>query len=266
MPEGQTKREQKVDRALIAFMSELAQYLVAAGIGSARFASIVRLAYFQAASAHGRFTNERLNQSAVAAMTGLTRMQVRSFARQSAPLPSETRERVDQVIEGWTTDSRFATAEHLPRKLRITGRGNTFGFLAKIYGADVPARSLLREMQRHGYVAVRDGNVSLRRKVHETCDEARVRRISQALAALLRDAANSAPCGTVRTVTVETTYPATSEKGRHLLQRITSDRLREFLAGIEAAGVAAALEAPPGKKQKGKTTRTRIALITEDLL
>lgn len=266
MPEGQAKREQKVDRALIAFMSELAQYLVAAGIGSARFASIVRLAYFQAASTQARFTNERLNQSAVAAMTGLTRMQVRAFARQTAPLPSEIRERLDHVIEGWATDSRFATADYMPRKLRITGRGNTFGVLAKIYGADVPARSLLREMQRHGYVAVRDGHVSLKKKAHETCDETRIRRISQALAELLRDATSSASCANMRAVTVETTYPATSEKGRHLLQRITSDRLREFLTGIEAAGVAAALESPPGKKQKGRTTRTRVALITEDLL
>lgn len=266
MQEGQTKREQKVDRALVAFMSELAQYLVAAGIGSSRFASIARLAYFQAASAHGRFTNERLNQSAVAAMTGLTRMQVRSFARQSVPLPSETRDRLDQVIEGWTTDLRFATPDYLPRQLRIAGRGNTFGFLAKIYGADVPARSLLREMQRHNFVSVRTGHVRLKKKAHETCDETRIRRISLALTALLRDAASSAPCSTVRTVTLETTYPATSDKGRHLLQRITSDRLREFLAGIEAAGVAAASESPPEKKQKGRTTRTRIALITEDLL
>lgn len=263
MPDGQLKREQKVDRALIDFMSELAQYLIAAGVGSARFSSIVRLAFFQAASAHAKFTNDRLNQSAVAAMTGLTRMQVRAFARQTAPLPSEIRERLDHLIEGWTTDPRFATKDYLPRRLRVGGRGNSFGALAKVYGSDVPARSLLRELQRHGYVTLRDGYISLKRKAHETGDEARVRRISQALRDLLR-ATDGAVCTTVRAVTAEATYPATSEKGRQLLQRVTSERLREFMAGIEAAGAAAASESPPGSGQKGKQTRARIALITED--
>lgn len=263
MPEIVGNGERELDRALAAFMTEFANYLVAAGITNTRFAAIAKQAYFEAASAKARFGNERLNQSAVAAITGFTRTQVRAFARQAAPQPSKVQDRLARMIDGWMTDQRFS-AKGVPRRLRIGGFGNTFTELAQKYGSDVPARALLRELQRHSYVTVRSGYVSLKRKARESCDETRVRRISQALSELLKTTGKMGACLPVHALTLETNYPAASDKGRALVQRVAHERLREYLSGLEAAGTAASMESPPTKAQKSRRIRTRVALITEE--
>jgi hypothetical protein len=254
-----------VDESVEAFLSELARYLVAAGITNSRFTGISQVAFFRAASDQARFGNERLNQSAVAAMTGLTRLQVRQFAKQARPSPTKTRDRLENVIEGWTQDPTFTTPDRSPRQLRVIGKGRTFEALVRRYGGDVPARSLLRELQRQGYVSQRDGRVSLTRVASETRDETRLRRTSRALIELLKASeglvgAQSLP----RALNMEVTYPATSDKGRVLLNRRTAENMRTFMTGVHAAGLAAATDSPPSAKQKGTVTRTRVVLISEE--
>src|SRR5688572_22924849 len=100
-------RNDAVEATLVEFMTEFARHLVAAGIPSARFCGIARVAYFAAATEHARFSNDRLNQSAVAAMTGLTRSQVRRFAKQSSPSAPSSRDRLGVLIDGWSTDASF---------------------------------------------------------------------------------------------------------------------------------------------------------------
>src|SRR5690606_8439266 len=180
-------RRVAIETDVITFMSEFARFLIAAGITSKRYASISRLAYFVAASNHARFGNDRLNQSAVAAMTGLTRVQVRSFAKQASPSPNQTSERIDTVIEGWTTDPAFTDLDSSPKPLRLSGGGKTFLALARLYGGDLPARSLLRELQRHGLVSVRNGCASLRKSAVRNRAESRLRFISKVMADLIRN-------------------------------------------------------------------------------
>lgn len=265
MPRGLGK-ERKLDRILLSFLSELAHYLLAAGIGRSRFESMVRLAYFRAASSNARFSNEKLNQSAVAAMTGLTRAQVRAFARQTAPEPAQVRDRLEQILEGWMTDRRFCTGEAQPKTLRTMGRGHTFRTLTLEYGGDVPARSLLREMQRQGYITLRGNSVALRQKARETYAEVRARRIAEAITNLIAfSSSGSPPMSSVRTLTSEISYQVSSEKGRHLMHRIASARLHEFLEGLKVAGNSVAMEAPIRKSASFGVTRTRIAVITEEI-
>lgn len=264
MPRG-IEKERKLDRVLISFVSELAHYLLAAGVGRSRFESIVRLAYFRAASSNARFSNEKLNQSAVAAMTGLTRAQVRAFARQTAPEPSQVRDRLEQILEGWMTDRRFCAAEAQPKALRTMGRGNTFRALTLKYGGDVPPRSLLREMQRQGYITLRGNWVSLRPKARETYAEARIRRIAATITNLMAFSSSAASPLPARTLNSEISYQVSSEKGRHLMHRIASARLHEFLEGLKVAGNSVAMEAPVRNSEKIGVTRTRVAVITEEI-
>jgi hypothetical protein len=154
----------------------------------------------------------------------------------------------------------------MTRQLRVTGNGRTFEALVRKYGGDVPARSLLRELQRQGYVSVRDRRVSLRRTASETRDEARLRRTSRAVTELLKASEGAKwTQSPLRSLNMEVTYPATSDKARALLNKRTTDNLRTFLAGIHAAGMAAAKDSPPSARQKGTVTRTRVVLISEDL-
>lgn len=260
-------RRRDVDAAVASFMIEFARLLVGAGITSTKYSSIARMAYFVAATELARFRNDRLNQSAVAAITGLSRSEVRRFAKQAAPLPKSSRDRVEAIIEVWSTDPLFVTSSYSPKRLRIAGEGITFKSLVQRHGGDIPPRSLLRELQRHGHVTLRNGIVSLNKNARHTRDEFRLSSVLKVLTDLIKPQedsrnVNSAP---VRGIVLETSFPATSAKGRAMLQRRFSENLGAFISGINAIGVASSLESPPSIVQKKKVTRARIALVTEDI-
>jgi hypothetical protein len=263
MPDSSGSRSHSVDSHVVEFLAELASFLVAAGITNTRFSAMARLAFFRAASDQARFGNARLNQSAVAAMTGLTRLQVRQFSKQAKPVPRESRDRLDNIVEGWTTDSAFLTTGFRPRQLRTAGRGKNFGALVRKYGGDIPPRSALRELQRQGLATIKGGYVSLRRPANQTRDKLRLQRTARALAEVLKSVGTRVPVP-LRVVTSQVSYPATSDKGRVLLQKRVVDGLRVFSSGIQTAGVSAAMDAPPKKGAQNRISRTRILVMTED--
>lgn len=261
---GTDSQKQAVDASLVEFLTVFLDYLLSAGVTYGRFASIARLAYFRAASAHARFGNERLNQSAVAAITGLTRVQVRRFAKQRNPIPAQVRDRLDSVIEGWTTDAAFTGRTYEPRKLRVSGRGATFHALVAKYGGDVPHRSMLREMQRHGFLTLTNGFVALKPDASKAREELRLRRAACALTELLRPPVERArPRAPLRVLNMEVEYPSTSDKGRILLHKSVAANLHAFLSSVKTAGISAAIDSPP-RRRKGRSTRTRVLLMTED--
>jgi len=259
-------RRSATESHVVDLMAELAKYLIAAGVSSNRFSAMSRLAYFFAASDQARFSNDRVNQSAVAAMTGLTRTQVRQFAKQLRPKTQEKRERLDVVLEGWVTDPAFTTAQLSPRSLSIAGRGNSFSALARKYGGDLPAKSLLRELTRHGFVTQRAGKVSLTPGAARSRQEYRLRFVAKLLANLIRtEYTDPRLAMSSRGVNLEIQYPASSEKGRILVQRRAEAGLKNFLSGLEEIGRAAAMSSPPSAARKRRVTRARVVLVTEDL-
>jgi hypothetical protein len=257
-------RAPEVDSPLIGFLAAFAEFLLAAGIKSPRFAAMMRLAFFRAASDSAKLGNYRINQSSVAAMTGLTRVQVRKFARQNQPVVPAKPDRIEKVVDGWTTDPWFATRTGGPRRIPISGRGATFRSLVRKYGGDLPHRAVLREMLRRNLVSSREGLVSLRPAVRRTREEAQLAILARSLTDLLKGPRVIAPAA-LRTFNLEVSYPSASEKGRLLLHKRTSERLSAFLASIEASGVAASVDSPARNRQSVKLCRTRVMLVTEDL-
>lgn len=265
MAEASKGRKPRVESDVVGFMSEFARHLIAAGISTQRFSAISRLAYFIAASDQARFSNERLNQSAVAAMTGLTRVQVRQFAKQDHPRPSDTRDRLESLIEGWTTDPSFTDERFEPRRLRAVGGGKGFPALARKYGGDVPARALLRELQRHKLVSLRRGYVFLNRLASRSRNEYRLRLVSRILSDLIKDSSETVVHAPIRAVNLEIKYPAASDKGRVLMQKRAEEGLRNFLAGLQAAGTAASISSSRLAGRGKRVTRARLVLVTEDV-
>jgi hypothetical protein len=94
--------------------------------------------------------------------------------------------------------------------------------------------------------------VSLRRTASETRDVARLRRTSRAVTELLK-ASDGAKWtqSPLRSLNMEVTYAATSDKARALLTKRTTDTLRTLLAGTHAAGTPAATDSPPSPDKKG---------------
>lgn len=259
-------RTRIADSDVVEFMSEFARYLVESGITSARFASIMRVAFFRAASIEARFQNQRLNRSAVAAMTGLTRAQVREFAKETTLVPTLKRGRIDKIIDGWVSDPLFTTAEYAPRRLSIGRKGAAFNALVEKYGGDVPARSVLREMLRTECASVDGKYIVLTLKARRTRGQARLKYLSRCLAKLLHETdSKSKSLYPLRISNAELVYPATSAKGRILMQKRYDKSLSAFVAELQAAGIAASIESPPSSAQKGWKTRTRIVLVSEEL-
>jgi hypothetical protein len=247
-------------------MSEFARYLVAAGVTTSRFTRISRLAFFRAAAENAKFTNSRVNRSALAAMTGLTRVQVRELTQTGSLVGKGRSDQIERVIKGWNTDALFTTASSTPRPLVAAGKDSGFGRLVKKYGGDLPARSILREMTRNGLVSVKGKYVYLNRSDRQTKGESQLQHLSAMLAQLLRKPTEVAGGAvSLRSTVREVSYSSPSSKGRALMQRKSAKGLRAFLSELQAAGAAASVETPPTKNQKSVMTRTRIMVLTEEL-
>ncbi len=248
------------------FMSEFARYLVAAGITSSRFVDIAQMAFYRAASHDARFRNKRLNQSAVAAMTGLSRVQVRGLSKREETTPRVKTDRIDKIIEGWVFDPVFITSNFAPKRLSVGNRNATFNALVRKYGGDVPARSVLRELVRTGCVTVKNRMVSLNAKARRTVGQTRLQYLSRSLAELLRESGKqSDSVRPLRAINGEVVYQATSAKGRILMQKRMARSLDALMADLKTAGAAASVESPPDTHQSEWLTRTRIVVISEEL-
>ena len=259
-------RTKITDTDVTEFMSEFARYLVAAGVTNSRFARISRRAFFQAASESAKFSNSRMNGSALAAMTGLTRAQVRELTQTEQPALKGRSDQIEKVVKGWNTDPSFMTSSYSPRPLAINGRDSSFGQLVKKYGSDLSARSILREMVRNRLAIVKGKYVHLSRNDRQTKSQTHLQQLSIVLAQLLRKSAESSESTlSLRSIVRETTYASPSAKGRALMQRKSADGLQAFLCELHAAGTAASIETPPSRKQKSLRTRTRIMVLTEEL-
>lgn len=251
---------------MVEFMSEFAQYLVAAGISSSRFEEIVRLAFYKAASLNARFSNSRINQSAVAAMTGLTRVQVRKFSKQKVAGDNAKSNRLEKIIEGWTLDPAFTTSNFLPKRLSVGHRNSSFNALVRKYGGDVPAKSVLRELIRVGFVTVKNQVVSLNSRALRTADQQSLQFLTKSLSKLLKGSGmNSNERRLLRTMNGEVQYKISSPKGRILMQRRIEKSMDTLMAELKTAGTAASIELPPDPTQAAWITRARVVLITEEL-
>jgi hypothetical protein len=118
-------------------------------------------------AAEGAKLGNRLNQSRIAAATGLTRKEVRNLAgliKSGRIFVSRavSKQRTTRVLHGWRTDPEFLDRRGNPSRLTISGPGATFHTLVRRYGGDVTPVSVLNELARSGAVSrIARGRVSL---------------------------------------------------------------------------------------------------------
>ena len=135
----------------------LARLYLGAGLGASEFNTAAKLAFVRVAGENTLYGN-RMNISAIAAATGMTRRDVRALAamvNESAGVRTRkfTHQRTTRVIHGWQTDPQFLDEEGSPAVLPIRGTGATFAALVERYGGDVPPISVLNELLRTEAVA-----------------------------------------------------------------------------------------------------------------
>jgi len=206
--------------------------------------------------AHARLGNSRVNQSAVAAITGLSRLQVRKYLRKGDDEPTEPTGRLGQVLDAWRKDPEYSAAETTPYELPVRGRGPTFESLVKKYGRDVPYKALLAELQKLKYVRVRGGRVALTKKGKSHFEPRELHQMASGLAFALK---RTSPLQSeVSVLTAEAIYPTSSLKSRLLIKKRLMQSTKAFAADIKATGDA---EAARSSGESEESSRASILVL-----
>ena len=156
-PNQQVARGNAVLRELLR---ELALTLIPRGMTPKTFSELSRHAFVYAAARISKQANGRVNCSRVAALTGLSRADVKKILMNGdslSPVGRSGQMPIERVLHAWRADRRFSDHRGNPKRLRISGTSTSFAYLAKLYGGDVPHRAVLEELRRIGAVR-RDGN------------------------------------------------------------------------------------------------------------
>jgi len=155
----------QIDEHLNRIFLALAQLLLRHGYGHGRLTKLTKLAFVDAAKSIDLGENVRHTNARIAALTGLTRLEVSRLVRvdRSQLIGATDRQnRATRVALGWLTDAAFVDAKRKPRPLQFKPRGGGFNQLVKKYSGDIPARAMLKEMIRLGMAkSNRSGIISL---------------------------------------------------------------------------------------------------------
>jgi len=155
----------RIDELLAGILYGLAQLLLRQGYGQRRFAQLTKLAFVDAAKGVVGNVTSRASIARIAALTGLTRLEVSRLLRvdyTSLLVSDDKLNRASRVVIGWSTDDEFLDKRRKPKLLPLKTSRGSFAQLVKKYSGDIPARAMLMEMTRLGLVkTTSSGTVSL---------------------------------------------------------------------------------------------------------
>jgi Family of unknown function (DUF6502) len=253
------KNTSNQNAALVEFLTEFAKYMISSGVSLAEFQSAARAAFLQAAMGRARLRNSRVNQSALAAITGLNRSQVRAILHEWEDGPAPQSSRLAAVLDAWQFDPQFHPGSGIEHRLPIRGDQGSFSALVQKYCGDVSYKAVLTELKKLGYVLVQDGDVVLTLRGKEHFEPREIRQLSSGLAFTLRS--DTPITSEMAVITAEAIYKSPSPKSRLLIKKRLAQSTKAFAADIRAAGEAEASKSPRGPNRK---TRSSIFVLTVD--
>lgn len=160
----QSNRYTHLDDQLAKILSSLAHLLLRHGYGHGRLTRLAKIAFVDAARSIGTKPNAKANIARIAALTGLTRVDVSRTLKtdRSIAIGDDHFSRATRVAIGWQTDKAYLDKSGRPRPLPFSTRRIGFAGLVRKYSGDIPARAMLAEMMRLGLVTRNvTGTVSL---------------------------------------------------------------------------------------------------------
>lgn len=149
--------------ALQKLLREFASSLLPRGMTPKLFADLARSAFVQAAAERSLLRNGRVNQSRVAAQTGLSRADVKRLLHLSYSERPLDQSPVQRVLNGWRQDRLFSDRRGNAKRLKILGCRSAFKQLVEKYAGDIPYRAVLDELVEFGAVTVSSQYVVMRR-------------------------------------------------------------------------------------------------------
>ena len=143
--------QSRLRAALLAAMRPVAAVLLRFGVGYRDFAEVLKAAFVDAATEEFGVRGRPTNISRVAAMTGLTRKEVRRIrAASAAAMEAGPATLPADVLHRWFTDPRYAAPPGQPRDLQYEGDGATFTSLVRDCAGDIPPGAVRTELRRVG--------------------------------------------------------------------------------------------------------------------
>ncbi len=137
--------------ALSIALRPLATCLLNAGVSYRQLAELCKTAFVLAAIENFGARGRPTNTSRVAAMTGISRKEVRRIREAGLGSASSTGHCAhppSDVLRAWYTDPEFIDEAGNPRELAYKGPGPTFSSLVRKVGGDIPPGAMRAELRR----------------------------------------------------------------------------------------------------------------------
>ncbi|MGC4029133.1 MAG: DUF6502 family protein [Steroidobacteraceae bacterium] len=252
------------DHFLVGFLTELARLLIEVGIGAHELERVIQVGFVRAASKDARLRNTRINQSAIAAMTGLTRPQVRGLLRRHLQQDAKRVSSVGDLLAGWVSDPDFYLSEGKPRTLMIRGKTHSFSELVRRYGAGVTPRALQAELVRRGLAKISDGKIRLMRRVMKPDNQERqLERLLNALAMAMRSPRDRDGSSQVGVLSKEISFSSVNSVSKVLLKRRVRQSMDAFTHNLETA-ISAISDEQRRKKNRSRMSKMSVVVIAHD--
>jgi hypothetical protein len=145
---------QPVIESLARTLRPLVAELQEVGVGVGEWIEAIKISSFQAAHAATDAESGRAIFTRMSVRTGMTRTELQRLRRvfagsHAGHSPRQIgRPRTARVIDGWHSDPRYCDSSGRPLALPMDGAAPSLQSLIKTYAGDVPASSVVAELQR----------------------------------------------------------------------------------------------------------------------
>lgn len=235
-------------------LTSIAALLISAGYGYGRLSKFARTSFVDAAVTLSQRKGRSPSVAQLAASTGLSRAEVSKILKHRRVLTSENVSRASNVAAGWLSNSEFLDSRRLPRPLPFRGGSRDFSSLAKRFSGDIPAKAMLREMERLKMVTQdSSGAVRLIRPLAEiTRDDARAMRAITPWVQLLKESVQDAKAQSLSSTTNHLELNFDSVPQVLAVLRELKKRRNAFVQSISELG--------PSRQRKRYSLRITIAV------
>jgi hypothetical protein len=141
-------------KACRAMLRPIVRILLRNGVIWKEFAELAKSVYVDVAGKDYGISGRPTNASRVSILTGLTRREVkkqRDLLAAGAPAPDRM-SNITRLLSGWYQDPDYLGEDGEPVALEKSGPDRSFESLHRLYGGDIPAVAMLKELIKVGVV------------------------------------------------------------------------------------------------------------------
>ncbi|MFL0800967.1 MAG: DUF6502 family protein [Agarilytica sp.] len=142
-----------VSSALRKLLEPIIMMMLRNNVTYKQFSSLCKTIFVEVAARDFGIRGRPTNVSRIAVLTGLDRKEVKRVKdliqdNQLSTNTQNSQDRLTRVLSAWHLDSEFLDERGQPLLLPSEGEAQSFSALAKKYGGDIPASTLLKELVR----------------------------------------------------------------------------------------------------------------------